>query len=235
MSNLLIALCGFVVLVSVGGPAWGGAAQALAERTIVLVRHGSYVPDPKIDEKIGPHLSPLGSALAHLAGARLAGMPGRFDGKYVSPMQRARDTAAIIGERFPGCPFEVVGDLAECVPPTWRTDAVSDYSREEQADCKAALDRDFNRYFKPAIDSPQCEMLVCHGDVIRYLVTRALRVDTKAWLEMSVGNASITVIRVQPDGRMKVISVGDVGHVPPNLQSGATGDPDRSLAVPALQ
>jgi serine/threonine-protein phosphatase PGAM5 len=52
---------------------------------------------------------------------------------------------------------------------------------------------------------------------------------------MSVGNASITVIRVQPDGRMKVISVGDVGHIPPNLQSGATGDPDRSLAVPALQ
>jgi serine/threonine-protein phosphatase PGAM5 len=34
---------------------------------------------------------------------------------------------------------------------------------------------------------------------------------------------------------MKVISVGDVGHIPPNLQSGATGDPDRSLAIPALQ
>ena len=209
-------------------------AQIPAERTIVLVRHGNYVPDPKIDEKIGPHLSPLGSAQAHLAGG-LAGMPGRFDGMYVCPMQRARDTAAIIGERFPGCPFEVVGDLAECVPPTWRTDAVKDYSRKEQADCEAAINRDFVRFFKPAIGSPQRDLLVCHGDVIRYLVTRALRVDTMAWLEMSVGNASITVIRVQPDGRMKVISVGDVGHIPPNLQSGATGEPERSLAVPALQ
>ena len=75
MGNLLIALCGFVVLVSVGGPAWAADAQAPAERTIVLVPHGGYVPDPKIDEKIGPHLSPLGSAQAHLAGARLAGMP----------------------------------------------------------------------------------------------------------------------------------------------------------------
>ena len=172
MSNPLIALCGFVVLVSVGGPALAADAQAPAERTIVLVRHGSYVPDPKVDKKIGPHLSPLGSAQAHLAGARPAGMPGRFDGMYVSPMQRARDTAAIIGERFPGRPFEVVGDLAKCVPPRWRTDVVKDYSRKERADCKAALDRDFNRFFKPAIDRPQCDLLVCHGDVIRYLVQR---------------------------------------------------------------
>jgi hypothetical protein len=111
-------------------------------------------------------------------------------------------------------------------PPTWRTDVIKDYSRKEQADCKAALDRDFMRFFKSAIVGPQRDLLVCHGDVIRYLVTRAMRVDTKAWPDMSVGNASITVIRVQPDGCMKVISVGDVGHIPPNLQSGATGDPD---------
>jgi serine/threonine-protein phosphatase PGAM5 len=235
MNRCLIVLCSLVLLLSAGGSALAADAQQPAERTIVLVRHGSYEPDPNIDEKIGPHLSPLGSAQAHLAGARLAGMPGRFDGMYVSPMQRARDTAAIIGESFPGRHFEVVDDLAECVPPTWRTEVTKDYSSKEQADCKAALDRDFARFFKPAFGRPQRDLLVCHGDVIRYLVTRALRVDTKAWLEMSVGNASITVIRVQPDGRMKVISVGDVGHIPPNLQSGATGDPERSLAVPALQ
>jgi serine/threonine-protein phosphatase PGAM5 len=33
---------------------------------------------------------------------------------------------------------------------------------------------------------------------------------------------------------MKVIAVGDVGHLPPNLLTGATGDPERSLAVPSL-
>ena len=235
MNKRLIAWCSFVLLVSIGGAVRAADAQAPAERTVVLVRHGSYAPDPKIDDKIGPHLSPLGSAQAHLAGARLAGMPGRFDGMYVSPMQRARDTAAIIGESFPGRHFEVVDDLAECVPPTWRADVAKDYSRAEQADCEARLDRDFARFFKPAVGGPQRDLLVCHGDVIRYLVTRAMRVDTRAWLEMSVGNASITVIRVQPDGRMKVLAVGDAGHVPPNLQSGATGDPDRSLAVPALQ
>jgi serine/threonine-protein phosphatase PGAM5 len=49
---------------------------------------------------------------------------------------------------------------------------------------------------------------------------------------MSVAHASITEILVEPDGRFKVISVGDVGHLPLNLQSGVTGVSDKSLAVP---
>ena len=46
-------------------------------------------------------------------------------------------------------------------------------------------------------------------------------------------HASITRIRVEADGSFKVISVGDVGHIPPNLRTGASGDPERSLAIPA--
>ncbi len=102
------------------------------------------------------------------------------------------------------------------------------------AACKARLDRVFARYFRPAKGHEQSDLLVCHGNVIRYLVTRALGVDTTAWLEMSVGHASITRIRVEADGRFKVLAVGDVGHLPDNLQTGATGNPERSLAIPAL-
>ncbi|MEO9079590.1 MAG: hypothetical protein ABI268_09780, partial [Rhodanobacter sp.] len=47
-------------------------------------------------------------------------------------------------------------------------------------------------------------------------------------------NASITRIRVEADGRFKVLSVGDVGHLPPGMQTGATGDAERSLTIPAL-
>ena len=46
--------------------------------------------------------------------------------------------------------------------------------------------------------------------------------------------ASVTKIRVNADGSFKVISVGDIGHIPPNLRTGASGDPDRSLVIPAL-
>lgn len=230
MNRFLLVLC-FLLLLT---PAQAAELQAPATRTIVLVRHGNYVPDAATDEQLGPGLSLLGVAQAHLAGARLTGLPMRFDGMYVSPMQRARDTAATIAGDFPGRHFEVVDDLAECTPPTRRVDIMAHEKPEDLVACKAQLDRVFAKFFRPAAGKAQADLLVCHGNVIRYLVTRALGVDSKAWLEMSVGHASITRIQVRADGSFKVIAVGDVGHIPPNLRSGATGDADRSLAIPAL-
>lgn len=225
-------LLSFAILVS--APVLAEGAPAAAARTIFVVRHGHYSPDPAADEKLGPGLSALGVAQARLAGGRLPGMAVKFDGLYTSPMQRAMDTAASISETFPGRRFTVVDDLAECTPPTRRTEIVADEKPEELASCKAQLDRLFATYFKPASGAEQTDLFVCHGNVTRYLVTRALGVDTEAWLEMSVGHASITKIRVEADGRFKVIAVGDVGHLPTTMLTGATGDENRSLAIPAL-
>lgn len=204
-------------------------------REIVLVRHGNYTADDAIPEKMGPPLSPIGVAQARLAGARLVGELTSMDALYVSPMQRARDTAAAIGAAFPERQFDVIDDLAECTPPTRRSEIIKDEKPEALAACKAKLDRVFAKYFVAADGKTRTDLMVCHGNVIRYLVTKALGVDSEAWLEMSVGHASITRIRVEADGRFKVIAVGDVGHIPANLRSGASGDSERSLAVPALK
>lgn len=209
-------------------------APASSARNILLVRHGNYVSDPAADPKLGPGLSPLGVAQANLAGARLAGMPVKFDALYASPLQRARDTAAIIAKDFPGRTFTVLDDLEECTPPTRRTEITKDEKPEALAACKAQLDRLFDTHFKPAQGDERTEMYVCHGNVIRYMTTRALGVDTQAWLEMSVHHASFTRIRVEADGRFKVIAVGDSGHMPENMLTGATSDASRSLAIPAL-
>lgn len=236
MNKFLCGLC--VMLLSTAVQAADtpkeSPSSAMAARNIVLVRHGHYAPDPKADPKLGPGLSPLGVAQARLAGARLAGMPISFDALYVSPLQRARDTAASISVDFPGRRFEVLDDLEECTPPTRRTEITRDDKPEDLARCKAQLDRLFERYFKPATGSEQTDLMVCHGNVIRYLITRALGVDTSAWLEMSVRHASISVVRIEADGRFKLISAGDSGYLPANMLSGATGDPDRSLAIPVL-
>ena len=233
MSKLLPTTCALLLFL-LFGPAHAAEPPLPAARTIVLVRHGNYVDDADADPRLGPHLSPIGVAQAHLAGARLAGMPTRFDALYASPLQRARDTAAVVAEDFPGRHFEVVDDLAECTPPTRRAEIMAQEKPENLASCQAQLERVFARFFHPAAGHEETDLLVCHGNVIRYLVTRALGVDTKAWLEMSPGHASITRIRVEADGRFKVISVGDVGHLPPNLLTGATGDAQRSLVIPAL-
>lgn len=210
------------------------AKPAPAARTIYLVRHGHYSPDANADATLGPGLSPIGVAQAHLVGARLAGLPVKFDAMYVSPLQRARDTAAVIAGDFPGRKFEVVDDLAECTPPTRDARIMAGEKPADLADCKAQLDRVFAKFFVPAQGGERNELFVCHGNVTRYLVARALGVDPESWLGMSVGHASITRIRVEANGTIKVIAVGDVGHLPPNLQTGASGDPERSLAVPPL-
>ena len=229
MKILLLLSCCLLL-----APLHAAEVAAPAARTIVLVRHGYYLPDAHADKKLGPHLAPIGVAQARLVAARLAGLPTRFDALYVSPVQRARDTAAIIAGDFPGRHFEVVDDLAECTPPTWRTKVIAQEKPADLAACKAQLDRLFARYFKPASGHERTELMVCHGNVIRNMVVRALGVDPKAWLELSVGNASITRIRVEADGKIKVISLSDLGHSPPNLRTGATGDAERSLAIPAL-
>lgn len=206
------------------------AAPKPAMREVVLVRHGHYTADPAIDEAIGPGLSPLGFAQARLVGARLAAEYPRLDGRHVSPMQRARDTAAAIALDVGDDRFEVVGDLAECTPPTRREDVMAGVASDAATACRERLDRLFERIFVSASEAGRIDLYVCHGNVIRYLVTRALGVDTRAWLEMSVGHASLTRIRIEGDGRYKVIAVGDVGHLPPGLRTGASGDPERALA-----
>jgi serine/threonine-protein phosphatase PGAM5 len=230
MAKLLLSV--FLLLASTFALAAETAAPAA--RTIILVRHGQYVPDPAADPKLGPHISPLGVAQAHLVGARLAALPVRFDALYVSPLQRARDTAAIVAEDFPGRQFTVVDDLAECTPPTRDAKIAATEKPEDIAACQSQLERVFSTYFRPADGKERTELFVCHGNVIRYLVTRALGVDAKAWLGMSVGHGSITRIRIEANGSMKLISVGDVGHLPPNLLTGASGDPERSLDLAPL-
>lgn len=204
-------------------------------REVVLIRHGHYLADPAIDERVGPGLSPIGIAQARLAAARLHADLPRIDALFVSPMQRARDTAASIGAAYPAQTFAVVDDLAECTPPTRRKEITAAETPELMAACKARLDRAFTRFFETPAAAGRTEVIVAHGNVIRYIVTRALGVDTQAWLEMSIGHASVTRIRIEADGRYKVIAVGDVGHMPSNLRTGAGGDVDRSLAVDVLQ
>jgi hypothetical protein len=39
---------------------------------------------------------------------------------------------------------------------------------------------------------------------------------------MNIGNCSLTVIQVNPDGSMRLVSYGDVGHIPPAKQTYTT-------------
>ncbi len=204
-----------------------------AARTLWLVRHGAYDESDPRDESVGKGLVPIGIAQARLAGARFAGLPFGFDSILASPLTRARQTAAVIAAELPDPRIEFVSDLAECTPPTRRQDIMKEEKAEDLAACAARLERLEQRLFRPAGGRERHDLVVAHGNIIRSLVVAALDVDPLSWLVMSIGHASLTVIRVEADGTPRLLVVGDVGHLPPNLQTGRVGDAERDLTVPA--
>lgn len=212
-------------------PGTGFAADP-AVRTITLVRHGHYEADPEADPKLGPGLTALGVAQARLAAARLVAESPKYDKIFVSPLTRAQDTAKLINEAFPGQALVNVPELAECTPPTRQKAVTASMPQADLDACKAQLDKLFAERFVAAEGAESRQLMVAHGNVIRYLITKSLGVDTERWLEMSVGHVSLTRVRIEADGSIKLIGTGDVGHVPVNLRTGAAGEPERNLKRP---
>lgn len=61
--------------------------------------------------------------------------------------------------------------------------------------------------------SHEYEVIVCHMNVIRYFVSRALQLPPETWLRMRGDNCGITEIIVYDDGRVSLGRFGDQGHL----------------------
>jgi serine/threonine-protein phosphatase PGAM5 len=201
------------------------------DRTLYLVRHGQYDHEDELDPDIGHALIPLGVAQARLVADRLRSIPVKMTSLHSSTMTRARQTAQVIGQEFPELKHQQSRLLRECTPSTWREDIMIRLEPGESEECEDQLDQAFNNYFLPSPAGDLHDIIVCHGNVIRYFVTKVLGVDSRSWLGMSIGNCSLTVVRVRPDGSMKLSFFGDVGHLPHNLQTGLSST-KRVLVVP---
>jgi serine/threonine-protein phosphatase PGAM5 len=195
------------------------AATSPGTRTLYLIRHGLYDEDDPRDEAVGKGLTEAGRTQARMTGARLAALGVPFDTLWTSPFTRARETADIIAPLLPGLTPRLAPELAECTPTTWRKDVMASLAAGEAEACGAQLERAFARFFVPSPAGDRHELLVCHGNVIRWLWCRALGVETAAWLGMAIANCSITVIQIKPDGSCKLYVFGDAAHLPVELQT----------------
>lgn len=181
--------------------------------TVFLVRHGEY--EHGVDTPDEGGLVALGRQQARLLAARLDAMPVTFTSIQASTMNRARQTAEIVAAHFPDLTLQLFDDIRECTPATRRRDIMDQLAPGEAADCEADLTAAWSRIFRPAAaDQDEYDLVVCHGNVIRWFVTRVLAVDEQAWLQMSIANCSLTVVQVRADGSCKLISFADSGHLP---------------------
>ena len=209
------------------------AAAAAADRTapgvgiryLYLVRHGMYDRVADADDRTANGLNPLGHEQARLLAGRLTGQTIRLDRLVSSDFLRARQTAEDLGRRLKMTPV-LDSLLRECTPGSGAAEPAA-----ETPACEAALAAAWSRYARPSPDADVRELLVCHGNVIRWFVCRALGAGTEHWRAMDIGNASITVIAVRADGTTRLIAFSDVGHLPVAKQTWAGRGP--GWTVPA--
>jgi len=205
---------------------WDGRERTKpsVRRNIVLVRHGEYHMD-KQHEEYGK-LTDRGHAQAGHVAMRLRLMheQGGLPAQTVihSDMPRAVQTfEAVRAHLAPSIQDACDPDLAEgrpCVPEPSRTarkwpaqQLVADGQRIERAFC-----RHIHRASEES-NEEECIVVVCHANVIRYMVCRALQLPPEAWLRMSLPHCSITTICVHPNGRVSLRGFGDSGHLDPSM------------------
>ena len=202
---------------------WDGRSgtRPTAKRVLLFVRHGQYDMAPK---ELAAHvLTELGHSQAAIVAGRLQRM--REDlalpiGTVVhSDMIRAIQTAEAVSARLPGVPVECLPELAEgrpCVPQPSRS-ALRWHPAHVAADGER-IERAFRRLVRRASESAKGDeyvVVVCHANVIRYFVCRALQLPPEAWLRMSLPHCSLTTLCVYPNGRVSLHGFGDAGHLEP--------------------
>ncbi|KAG7400144.1 Serine/threonine-protein phosphatase pgam5, mitochondrial [Phytophthora boehmeriae] len=210
----------------------------------ILIRHGHYinahVPQVSDSEQV---LSQMGRQQAGFTGKYLGMLLSRIPTRhgvsiYHSDMTRAVETAAIIGndvgevtlnanrllrEGWPGTPystgFPVGGDAAA------RKNSSFGAAMQERARLDTErMDSAFTTFFSSFAEVEEEEdeesycVLVCHANLIRFFLCRALGVDAAStWGHFEINHCGVTRIDMCANRPIKVVAVNETGHLPQSL------------------
>lgn len=219
----LLALAVAGAAIAAFAPAWAQAPAAKRPsgvHYVYLIRHGMYDYDSTVtDDALGNRLNALGHEQAKLVGQRFAGLPVKVNSLVASPYLRALETAEDMGREMKMKP--VVDTLIhECTPSfESRPEYTRIASDEEMAACEANLAAAYAKYLAPTPDADTYDVLVAHGNVIRWLVCKSLGLDPQLWRRFTIGNCSVTALVVAPDGTVRMAAYSDTGHLPVEKQT----------------
>lgn len=185
-------------------------------RHLVLIRHGQYNTTAKQpSDKI---LTELGRVQAEATGKRLAELNLSYSLIVRSTMVRAQETSKIIEKSLPNVPTEDDSLLIEGAPIPPEPPIGNWMSERHFYQDGPRIEAAFRKYFHRADckqEKDTITILVCHANVIRYFVCRALQLPPEAWMRMSLNNGSITWLCIHPSGRVTLHCLGDTGHMLP--------------------
>lgn len=181
---------------------------ALGTRTLLLIRHGQYEAD-------GGRLTPLGREQALITGRWLVEQNGtpRALSLWSSTLPRARESAELIAHSFPLVKVRSVGVLREGMYSKVKGYEIPARERKED---RARASAAWSRFFRTS-RSDRLEIVVCHGNLIRYLVCRVLHAPVVRWTRMNSNHCGITRVLVRDTGAIRMVTYNETSHLPSKL------------------
>jgi serine/threonine-protein phosphatase PGAM5 len=196
----------------------------MGTRTLVFVRHGQYS-----SQGVGS-LTDLGREQARRTGVWLADQLAdtRVDVLWSSTLVRARETAALIADSFGRMNLRSAEggrhpEGALKIRPTGvlregMYSKLKDYPvpADERAEDRTRADQAWVRLSKKS-RTDRLELVVCHGNLIRYLVCRAMRVPVGRWTRLNSHHCGVTRILIRDTGAIRVVAYNETAHLPREL------------------
>jgi probable phosphoglycerate mutase len=193
-------------------------SSGMGQHLLYLVRHGQYFTDEQ--HKRAGSLTALGIRQAHRTGKRLAEL--EFRNIYHSDMPRAVETAGIISSHFPGVPLHSSRLLREVTPAMPRELRKRYGQRPSELELvQVQTEALIKKLFVPWRRKGQKrELVVAHGNLIRYLVRFALADNLERWVQLGTSNCGVTVLSIGTAADQSyLLRFNDIGHLPTKMQS----------------
>ena len=176
-------------------------------RTIVFIRHGQYKKDPEV-------LTAIGRKQAQLTAKLVAQLrPTKI---YSSTMPRAIETAHHISDNLKMLVTKKDFFREGILPGLKNLDR---NQKKKARHNKLKADEAFRYIFKKPSVGQDTEVVVAHGNVIRYWVCKALKINEGKWLNMDIIQASLTTIKIDSKGKMLLLGFSDCGHLPVKIRT----------------
>lgn len=177
----------------------------MGTRTLLFLRHGQY------DAENGGVLTPLGREQARLTGKYLEAL--EFDLIWSSTLPRAKETADIVADHLGGMRVRHTGLLREGLYTKVEGYKVPASERRED---RARADAAYAKIIRTS-RAERLELVVCHGNLIRYLMCRALHTPVVKWLRMTTSHCGLSRMVVRDTGAVRVVSYNETSHLPMKL------------------
>lgn len=189
----------------------------MPKKHIYLVRHGQY----QLSKRDQGELTERGQEQALSVAYAMRNIP--FSTVISSPVTRAAQTADIIAELLPNAERIIDERLRECIPHVPEAyveffgQHYPDITSEKMQICAETVGNAIQSYFTASVERDEYVMIVCHGNVIRFIVSQVLDSGSTFWIKMLINNCGISRITIDSDGQIFLQSHNDIGHMPHHL------------------